>query len=97
MKAVFKYNRFRTHTNLKDIRFPSVETFIASKAEPALVKKRTRDAFDIFVSAADQPSEFHTQWEALVYRDGLFRDANDSLWEAIHKKDGVEKNLLDSQ
>jgi hypothetical protein len=57
------------------------------------VKKRTRDAFDIFVSAADQQAEFQTQWEALVYRDGVFRDANNSLWEAIHKKDGVEKIL----
>ena len=41
--------------------------------------------------SADQPPEFHTQWETLVYGDGLFRDANDSLWETIHNKDGVEK------
>jgi hypothetical protein len=38
MKAVFKYEGYSTHPEFKDVRFPSAETFIASKAMAATVK-----------------------------------------------------------
>jgi hypothetical protein len=56
MEAVFKYDGFRQHEKLPGVRFPSVETFIASKAVAAGVKKRRRDAFDIYISVIDQDS-----------------------------------------
>jgi hypothetical protein len=59
MEAVFKYGGYRTHPTVSGSRFPSVETFIATKAIAATVRKRLRDAFDIFVRVADQePSSF---------------------------------------
>jgi len=91
MKAVFKYEGYRTHQKVKDVRFPSAETFIASKAMAATVKKRRRDAFDVFVTAADQaPSSFQASWRDLMF-DGLFRDANDALWKAVHDGDALTK------
>jgi len=35
---VFRDPEYRTHPELKDVRFPSVETFIATKAAAALFK-----------------------------------------------------------
>jgi hypothetical protein len=91
MKAVFKYEQYRTHPKLNGIRFPSVETFIATKAVATTVRKRLRDAFDIFVSVADQePTNFKRGWEHLMF-DGLFRDANKTLWEVVHNGDALKK------
>lgn len=91
MQAVFKYAEFRAHAGLTGVRFPSVETFIVSKAAAALVKKRHRDAFDMFLTAADQETlRLHSRWGSLM-GDGLFRDANDALWTAIHDGDAVRK------
>lgn len=91
MKAVFKYERYRNHSDFKDVRFPSVETFIATKAVATTVRKRLRDAFDIFVSVADQePADFKRRWHDLM-SDGLFHDANDALWKAVNGGDALEK------
>jgi hypothetical protein len=91
MKAVFKYGGYRTHPRVNGVRFPSAETFIASKAMAATVKKRRRDAFDVFITAADQePSSFQSRWGELMM-DGLFRDANDTLWRAVHDGDALTK------
>ena len=91
MEAIFKYARHRTHPLVDGVLFPSAETFIASKALATLVKKRNRDAFDVFVTAADQElSSFKARWRELMF-DGLFRDANHSLWQAIHGGDALEK------
>lgn len=97
MEAVFKYDCFRQHEKLPGVRFPSVETFIASKAVAAGVKKRRRDAFDIYISVMDQDwASFADRWLNLL-GDGLFRDANDALWEAVHEGDAVQKveSILD--
>jgi hypothetical protein len=97
MEAVFKYDCFRQHEKLPGVRFPSVETFIASKAVAAGVKKRRRDAFDIYISVLDQDrASFACRWHNLL-RDGLFRDANDALWEAVYAGDTVQKieSILD--
>ena len=94
MEAVFTYANFRkvSDPGMSHIRFPSPETFIASKAAATSVAKRTRDAFDVFVTVADQPPEvFAERWRSLVKRDGLFQDANDALWNAIHKGDARAK------
>jgi hypothetical protein len=92
MEAVFRYAEYRTSPKVVGLRFPSVETFIATKAAAAAVKKRRRDAFDVFVTAADQaPSSFQTRWRALVESDGLFRDANDALWNAVNRDNAVKK------
>jgi hypothetical protein len=91
MKAVFRYANYRNHPKIPGVRFPSVETFIATKAEAATVKKRPRDAFDVFVSVADQePSALKERWQKLM-RDGLFRDANDNLWKAVNEGDAIKK------
>ncbi len=91
MEAVFKYAGYRTHPKLDGARFPSVETFIATKAMAARVKKRNRDAFDVFVTVADQDtSALRSRWRELM-ADGLFRDANEALWEAVHNEDALEK------
>jgi hypothetical protein len=91
MEAVFKYGCFREHEKLSGVRFPSVETFIASKAVAAGVKKRRRDAFDIYISVIDQDeASFAGRWHNLL-GDGLFRDANDALWEAIYEGDAIQK------
>lgn len=91
MEAVFKYAGYRTHPKASGLRFPSVETFIATKAMAATVKKRRRDAFDVFVTVADQePSSLQFRWSELL-RDGLFRDANDTLWNAVHHGDALKK------
>jgi hypothetical protein len=74
-----------------------VETFIATKAVATTVRKRLRDAFDVFISVADQePSSFRHRWQELM-ADGLFRDANNSLWEAVHAGDALPKieSILD--
>jgi hypothetical protein len=69
--------------------FVSVETFISTKAEAATAKKRPRDAFDVFVSVADQePSAFKERWQKLM-GDGLFRDANDNPWKATNGQGGA--------
>jgi hypothetical protein len=92
MEAVFKYDEYRSHPKLTGVRFPSVPTFIASKAMAARVKKRSRDAFDILVSIADQePASFQSKWRGLVSYDGLFRDANDALWSAVHEENALMK------
>jgi hypothetical protein len=91
MKAVFKYAGYRTHPTLPGVRFPSVETFIVTKAIATTVKKRFRDAFDIFVTVADQdPSDLKLRWSQLM-ADGLFQDANQVLWTAIHSGDALAK------
>jgi hypothetical protein len=97
MEAVFRYGGYRTHPKTDGLRFPSAETFIATKAAAALVKKRRRDAFDVFVTVADQdPASFQHSWGQLL-RDGLFLDANDALWKAVHEGDALKKirSILD--
>ena len=92
MKAVFKYADFRTHPAFPNVRFPSPETFIATKAVAASVKKRQRDAFDIFVTVQDMHGPtFTTRWANLCQHDGLFLDANNSLYEAVHEGNAIEK------
>jgi hypothetical protein len=92
MAAVFKYGPYRIYPNLGGLRFPSVEAFIATKAAAAEVKKRDRDAFDVFVTVADEEMcSFKSKWRELVESDGLFRDANDALWRAVHAGDAVRK------
>jgi hypothetical protein len=95
--SCFKYDCFRQHKKLPGVRFPSVESLIASKVVAAGVKKRRRDAFDIYISVIDQDSaSFADRWHKLL-RDGLFRDANDVLWGAVHEGDAVQKieSILD--
>jgi uncharacterized protein YaaQ len=59
----------------------------------AAVKKRNRDAFDIFVTVSDQPADaFSSRWRELVQRDGLFQDANAALLQAV-EGDAVPKIL----
>jgi hypothetical protein len=94
MAAVFRYQnyRFAPDSDLAEIRLPSVETFIASKAAAAIATKRTRDAFDVFVTVLDQDGPtLAARWRSLVANDGLFRDANDALWSAVYDRDAVEK------
>ncbi len=77
MRAVFKYEGYRFHHAYSGIRFPSPETFIVTKAAAAVVKKRKRDAFDIFVTVQDQVAvELKRRWNDLCNCDGLFSDAN---------------------
>jgi hypothetical protein len=91
MEAVFKYTPFRVHERLPNVRFPSVETFLASKAAGTLVKKRPRDAFDAFITASDQePATLAERWGRLQ-DDGLFREANDNFLKALYEGDAVEK------
>jgi hypothetical protein len=91
MEAVFKYTPFRSHPSLPGLKFPSVETFLASKAAATLVKKRPRDAFDAFITASDQnPADLRESWHKLQ-SDGLFRDANDNFLKALREGDAIEK------
>ena len=91
MKAVFEYGNYRTHPDYKSVCFPSPETFVVTKAAAAVVKKRKRDAFDIFVTVKDQdPVEFKQVWQKLC-TDGLFSNATDALLKAVHEGDAVEK------
>ncbi len=94
MHAVFSYRKFRftLEHGLSDVPFPSPETFIASKAAATLVAKRSRDAFDVFVTLHDQdPATLETSWAQLVASDGLFRDANDALSRALDEGDAIAK------
>lgn len=92
MRAVFKYEGYRTHPDFQNVRFPSPETFIVTKAAAAVVKKRKRDAFDIFITVQDQdPQILKQSWRDLCARDGLFSDADEALHEAVTKGDAVEK------
>ena len=98
MEAVFKFANYREHPDLPGVRFPSVEAFIATKAMAATVRKRVRDAFDVFIAVADKdPSEFRLHWQALVH-DRLFLTANNVLWHAVNGGDAIEKitSILDS-
>jgi hypothetical protein len=91
MEAVFKYDSFRFHNTLPNVRFPSVETFLASKAAGTLVKKRPRDAFDAFISVSDQdPLEFAMRWMDFQ-SDGLFVDANMAFVKALDEGDAIPK------
>lgn len=92
MKAVFKYGNYRSHRAFPGVQFPSPETFVVTKAAAAIVKKRKRDAFDIFVTVQDQASTlFKKNWHALSAGDGLFSDANDALRKAVETGDAIEK------
>ncbi len=92
MQAIFKYEGYRFHQDYGNVRFPSVETFIVTKAAAVLSKKRNRDAFDVFVSVADRDlAEFAAKWGDLTTRDGLFADANDTLVKAIDTGDAIPK------
>lgn len=92
MRAVFKYGDYRYHDDFKNVRFPSPYTFIATKAAAARVKKRTRDAYDIFITAADQdPVELKKIWFGLCQRDGLFVDANQAILDALNSGDAIYK------
>lgn len=94
MRAVFKYENYRFHPSYSGIRFPSPETFIVTKAAAAVVKKRNRDAFDIFVTVQDQEADvLREHWSDLCNRDGLFSNANEELYKAVHQGDAVEKIL----
>jgi hypothetical protein len=91
MRAVFKFEGYRYHPGAVGARFPSVETFIVTKAMATTVRKRIRDAFDIFVTVADQePAILKLRWSELM-ADGLFRDANKALWDSVHTGDALEK------
>ena len=97
MKLVLKEDRFRKLSvkewpRFKAILFPSVDTFIATKAAAARVLKRRRDTFDIFVSLVDAgPTKVGRRWKTLQKRDGMFQEAGDSIHEAVFKGDGIEK------
>jgi hypothetical protein len=94
MQAVFSYGNFRTLNDCPGIRFPSPETFVVTKAAAARVKKRPRDAFDIFVTVADQSeTEFSSRWATLVAKDGIFQAANEELRLAIDEGDAISKIL----
>lgn len=91
MKAVFKYENYRTHLDYKGVHFPSAETFVVTKAAAVAVKKRKRDAFDIFVTVKDQdPIAFKNTWQYHC-KDGLFIDATEALIKAVRHGDAVEK------
>ncbi len=92
LQAIFRYKNFRTHPQFPNVHFPSVETFMVTKAAAVSSKKRNRDAFDVFVSALDQePTAFRDQWRGRMSRDGLFSDANESLVEVIDNGDAISK------
>jgi hypothetical protein len=92
MKAVFRYANYRTANEFPGVRFPSRETFIVTKAAAAVVKKRSRDAFDVFITVQDQDTDaFKASWRLLSDSDGLFSDATASLREAVETGDAVEK------
>jgi len=91
MRAVFKHGNFRTHPDYPNVRFPSPETFIVTKAAAAVVKKRERDAFDIFVTVQDQPLVFNEEWRRLRDEDELFAVANAALRKAVEEGDALEK------
>lgn len=92
MQAIFKYEGYRFHPEFERVRFPSVETFLVTKAAAVSSKKRSRDAFDAFVSVMDQdPAEFASRWKSLTIKDGLFVDANDALIAAIDSGDAIPK------
>lgn len=91
MQAVFRYGEYRSVDFLPGVCFPSPETFIATKAAAANVKKRKRDAFDVFVTAADQPEDFKQRWRQLVESDGLFLDADEQLSKALKHGEAMEK------
>lgn len=92
MKVVFRYENYRSHRAFPGVRFPSPETFVVTKAAAAIVKKRKRDAFDIFVTVQDQAStSFKESWHALSASDGLFSDANEALRKAVDTGDAIEK------
>jgi hypothetical protein len=93
MKVVFQ-EETRTHGSYPGLQFPSPETFIATKAAATRVKKRARDAFDVYVTALDQdPKQLGDRWRTLVLRDRLFEDANAELLAALdpHRGDAIEK------
>lgn len=86
MKAVFDYGGYRHHPKYPGVRFPSPETFVVTKAAATIVKKRTRDAFDVFVTVQDQDkAAFAARWKDLCDRDGLFYDGTESLRRAVHR------------
>jgi hypothetical protein len=93
MKVVFQYEKFRYHSDFAEVRFPSEETFIATKAVATIVNKRERDAFDIFVTlkGSGNYGELQGNWRRLVEFDGFFQDANECLWKSINEGDGVRK------
>jgi hypothetical protein len=91
MKAIFNFQEYRAHKSYPKVNFPSPATFIVTKAAAIGVKKRKRDAFDVFVTAQDQGADFKVKWAALCEQDGLFSNANDALLKAIRNGDAVQK------
>lgn len=92
MSAVFFDGNYRSHLDFPNIRFPSPETFIVTKAAATLVMKRQRDAFDVFVTAYDQDLEaFRKLWLERCGSDNLFSDANDALKKALEEGRAVQK------
>lgn len=92
MQAVFRYENYRSHVDFPGVRFPSPETFVVTKAAAAIVKKRRRDAFDVFVTLKDQDADkFGASWRELSDRDGLFSDATEALRKAVDDGDAIEK------
>ncbi len=94
MALVLKYGEFRKvdDPTLAEVRFPSADTFIATKARAALVKKRQRDAFDIFVTLWDEgAAQVGARWA--TKGDGAFVEAADSVGVAVQKGDAVAKVL----
>lgn len=97
MKLVLRYGDFRKLSpqdwpGLSMVLFPSIETFIATKAAAALVKKRRRDAFDIFVSLDSAGAkEIGERWKGLETKDGMFREAADSILDAVRCKNALAK------
>jgi hypothetical protein len=91
MRAVFKFSNYRKHVDYPQVCFPSPETYIVTKAAAAVVKKRERDAFDIFVTVLDQPAGFVDKWRQLRINDELFAEANEALRKAVEQGDALEK------
>lgn len=97
MRLVLEEARFRTLSEtewpgLSEVRFPTVDTFIATKAAAALVKKRRRDAFDIFVSLTNEgPAVVGKRWRELQEAQGMYREAADLILEAVKSGNALEK------
>jgi len=94
MRVVFKEGGTRTHAAYPGLLFPAPIPFIATKAAATRVKKRPRDAFDVYVTARGQaPEQLKDTWGKLAARDQLFHDANAALCKAVDPQtgDAIEK------
>ena len=94
MSAIFENENYREHEDYYGVKFPSIETFILTKAAAMESKKRDRDAFDVFVSVFDEePSAFKAKWRKLVLTNEHFKKANKKIVEAVDEGNAIEKIL----